>query len=206
MVYDPIVVCDGDNTVGINLNLECAHSTGNPEKQSMAQKRNQLVVVNDTMQSNYSYYRTKPIGRWSGEYPGFAPAYTPRMMLRMGVFEGKYLNDCHKEFPASWFDHARVSLRGPDVSCNYFGVKSRMTLNHWQSKGWIIGPDPRGWFQWYCRFYMGRRIPHVDNVQITRWKRYKRHYAQVVKRANGNLHSRQKQRQGLLQWSWPCTD
>ena len=99
--------------------------------------------------------------------PGFEPKFTPKEMLAMGVFEGRYCNDCKDEFPADWFTEARVSDR-PNPELNYFGVKSRKPLSYWQEKGWIIGPDPRGWFKWYSRYYLGRRIPDIDAKQIKR--------------------------------------
>lgn len=157
------------------------------------------VIVNDTMQTDYRYELVAPVG--SGFAEGFSPYYTPKTMLSMGVFEGKYLNDCRAEFPRDWFDEAKISST-PDVSLNYFGIKSRQPLSHWREKGWIYGPDPRGWFQWFCRYYMGRRIPDLDAIQIKRWRAFARHAGQV--RANcypGDIYCRPRQRQALLQWS-----
>ena len=114
------------------------------------------ITVNDSYQTGYTYRLEAPMGQ--GFDPDFRPALTPRQMLEMGVFEGKYLNDCRDEFPADWFEGARLSDR-PDIRCNFFGIKSRQPLAVWREKGWIYGPDPRGWFQWYCRYYMGRRCP-----------------------------------------------
>lgn len=157
------------------------------------------VIVNDTMQTDYRYELVAQVG--SGFAEGFSPYYTPKTMLSMGVFEGKYLNDCKAEFPRDWFAEAKISST-PDASLNYFGIKSRQPLSHWREKGWIYGPDPRGWFQWYCRYYMGRRIPDVDAIQIKRWRAFARHAGQV--RANcypGDIYCRPRQRQALLQWS-----
>lgn len=158
------------------------------------------VVVNDKMQSGYAYDLSAPVG--SDFDPGFTPFYTPTEMLEMGVFEGKYCNDCRDEFPDSWFTNAKTSDQ-PDTSLNYFNIKSRQPLSHWREKGWIIEPDPRGWFQWYCRYYMGRRLPDVDARQIKRWRAFSRHAGQV--RANcdpGDIFCRPRQRQALLQWSY----
>ncbi len=154
------------------------------------------------MQSGYTYHLSAPIGQQFA--PIFTPHYTPRKMLEMGVFEGKYLNDCQSEFPPDWFENARRSHL-PDPEMNYFGVKSRQSLTVWREKGWIIGPDPRGWFQWYCRYYMGRRLPDVDQLQIKRWRGFARHAGQI--RANcypGDIFCRPRQRQALLQWSHDC--
>jgi len=157
------------------------------------------VSVDDRMQSGYAYTLQAPMG--ADFAPGFTPHFTPREMLELGVFEGKYMNDCGAEFPAEWFAKAKLS-DVPDPSVNYFRVKSRQPLGVWRDKGWIMGPDPRGWFQWYCRYYMGRRLGEIDDKQIKRWRAFKRHAAQV--RANcdpGDWTCRPRQRQGLLQWS-----
>ena len=157
------------------------------------------VTVNDKMQSGYTYTRTVPIGQDFGV--GFKPHFSPKEMLHLGVFEGKYLNDCTHEYPADWFDGAQLSDVA-DIKCNYFGIKSRQPLSVWKQKGWIYEPDPRGWFQWYCRYFSGRRIPGLDEKQIKRWRGFARHAGQI--KANcmpGDIHCRPRQRQGLLQWS-----
>ncbi len=158
------------------------------------------ITVNDSYQTGYTYRLEAPMGQ--GFDPGFRPALTPKQMLEMGVFEGKYLNDCRAEFPADWFEGARLSDT-PDIRCNFFGVKSRQPLAVWREKGWIYGPDPRGWFQWYCRYTMGRRLPQTDALQIKRWRAFSRHAGQV--RAHcmaGDLSCRPRQRQALLQWAY----
>lgn len=152
------------------------------------------------MQSAYRYKIVAPCGE--GFDPVFKPHFSPREMLELGVFEGKYINDCRDEFPDEWFENARISPVS-DPSCNYFGVKSRQSLQVWQKKGWIIQPDPRGWFQWYCRYYQGRRIPEIDAVQIQRWRSFARHAGQIKANCDpGNLLCRPRQRQTLLQWSY----
>lgn len=157
------------------------------------------IVVNDKMQAEYRYFLTKQTGK---EFDiDFRPHHTPQEMLQLGVFEGRYLNDCTDEFPAEWFESAKISKKA-DASLNYFGVKSRQPLEVWRRNGWIYGPDPRGWFQWYCRYYLGRRLAEVDRIQIGRWKSFLRHAGQV--RANcypGDIFCRPRQRQALLQWS-----
>ncbi len=160
-----------------------------------------LIVVNDTMQQNYTYLRTEPMGKHF--HTDFKPELTPKQMLQLGVFGGKYMTDCIHEFPKSWFIHAQLSPEKKDPKCNYFKVKASMPLSHWKKKGWIYSNDPRGWFQWYCRYYMGRRLPEEDERQVRRWKAMKRHIGQV--RANckpKDLSCRKKQRQALLHWAY----
>lgn len=159
-----------------------------------------IIEVDDTMQSGYRYECAAPMGEDFAE--NFKPHHSPKEMLEMGVFEGKYCNDCRTELPADWFENARLGDM-PDEELNYFGIKSRQPLSVWKQKGWIFGPDPRGWFQWYCRYYLGRRLEDVDAIQIKRWRAFARHAGQI--RANcepGNIFCRRRQRQALLQWSY----
>ncbi|HBF99539.1 MAG TPA: hypothetical protein DDW95_13390 [Alphaproteobacteria bacterium] len=159
-----------------------------------------VITVKDRMQSDYSYEITAPMGEQFAD--GFAPHFSPRQMLALGVFEGKYCNDCREEFPEDWFAAAKLS-KTPDPDLNYFGVKSRKPLSYWREKGWIYGPDPRGWFQWYCRYYLGRRLAEIDEIQIKRWRSFARHAGQI--RANcepGDIFCRPRQRQALLQWAY----
>jgi hypothetical protein len=158
------------------------------------------VTVSDRMQSGYCYDITAPMG--ASFDSGFTPHFSPREMLEMGVFEGRYMNDCTDEFPQDWFASAKLGQTA-DPKHNFFAIKSRQPLSVWREKGWIYGPDPRGWFQWYCRYYMGRRLQDTDRIQIARWKGFARHAGQV--RANcypGDVFCRPRQRQALLQWSY----
>jgi hypothetical protein len=158
------------------------------------------VVVNDLMQHGYVYYLTEPIGQ--GFHPGFCPDLAPKEMLELGVFGGKYMTDCTKEFPADWFEHARLCHERHDPDLNYFGVDASQPLSVWRAKGWVYDEDPRGWFQWYCRYYVGRRCPD-DERQIKRWLAVRRHIAQLKKHCRrGDLQCRPKQRQALLHWAY----
>jgi hypothetical protein len=158
------------------------------------------IVVNDLMQQGYSYYLTEPAGR--NFEPGFEPQLTPREMLALGVFGGKYMTDCRDEFPASWFARAKLSPGRYDPTLNYFGVRASQSLREWRKKGWIYHEDPRGWFQWYCRYYMGRRCLD-DDRQIKRWRQIARHVAQVKAGCRkGDLSCRRRQRQALLHWAY----
>ncbi len=159
-----------------------------------------IVIVNDKMQRNYRYHLTEPAGR--NFDPSFKPQLTPKQMLELGIFGGKYLTDCKKEFPADWFAKAKLSPRGKDSDLNYFGIDASKPLSYWKQKGWIHPDDPRGWFQWYCRYYMGRRMED-DARQIARWKQMTRHIAQVKKHCEpGDLYCRPRQRQALLHWAY----
>ena len=158
------------------------------------------VVVNDRMQRGYVYYRTAPAGRNFAS--GFAPQLTPKQMLRLGVFGGKYMTDCCAEFPASWFSQAKLSRSRRDRRLNHFGVNASLSLAQWRRKGWIRPQDPRGWFQWYCRYYMGRRSAD-DARQIRRWRAIARHVAAIRKNCErGDLDCRRRQRQAVLHWAY----
>lgn len=163
--------------------------------------RKRTVVVNDRMQKGYRYVLSARLGRDFA--PGFEPELTPKQMLGLGVFCGKYMTDTRKEFPASWFAGAKLASQGRDRSLNFFGVEASQPLSAWRKKGWIHKDDPRGWFQWYCRYYMGRRMPEEDERQIKRWKAMRRHVRQVERHCDpGNLTCRPRQRQALLQWAY----
>jgi hypothetical protein len=158
------------------------------------------VEVNDRMQQGYRYALTAPIGQ--DFHHDFKPDLTPAEMLALGVFGGKYMTDCRHEFPAEWFAKAKLSPRR-DPQLNFFGVGASQPLSVWRAKGWIHPDDPRGWFQWYCRYFMGRRMPVEDERQIRRWKAIARHVAQLRRNCEPhNWHCRPRQRQALLQWAY----
>lgn len=165
--------------------------------------RKKAVIVNDKMQTNYRYELTKPLGRnFDSE---FKPELTPKQMLRLGVFGGVYLRDCVREFPRDWFDRAKFQKperNDHDPALNLFGVNASQPLSIWRKKGWLHPDDPRGWFQWYCRYYLGRRHED-DSRQIRRWKAIRRHMAQIRKNCSpGDWTCRKRQRQAMLHWAY----
>ena len=158
------------------------------------------VTVHDKMQRGYRYRLTQPVGR--NFDPEFKPELTPREMLALGVFGGKYMTDCRREFPKSWFARAKLAKGRRDDALNYFGVDASQPLSEWRRKGWIHEADPRGWFQWYCRYYMGRRTED-DERQIKRWKAFRRHVRQIEAHCErGDFSCRRRQRQALLHWAY----
>lgn len=159
------------------------------------------VLVNDKMQKGYCYELSGPAGR--NFAPVFRPELTPKEMLHLGVFCGKYMTDCQGEFPCDWFEGAKLAPAGRDCTLNYFGVDASQPLSEWRRKGWIHPDDPRGWFQWYCRYYMGRRMPEEDARQIGRWRAMRRHVRQIERNCDpGDLSCRGRQRQALLHWAY----
>ena len=159
------------------------------------------IIVNDKMQKNYVYELIAPMGKKF--HLEFKPELTPKEMLELGVFGGKYMTDCKNEFPKDWFENAKLNPEAHDPNLNYFGVNASQSLKVWKENGWLYEDDPRGWFQWYCRYFMGRRIPPEDERQIKRWKSYKRHIAQIKKNCpKGALDCRKRQRQSLLHWAY----
>ena len=158
------------------------------------------VEVNDLMQKGYVYLLTKPTGREFNQR--FRPELTPKEMLKLGVFGGKYMTDCGAEFPSHWVEHAKLCHERHDPNLNYFGVNASHPLARWREKGWIYHEDPRGWFQWYCRYYMGRRCLD-DQRQIARWLAIRRHIAQLKKNCGRrDLNCRRRPRQALLHWAY----
>ncbi len=194
-------------------------------------KKGDTIHVWNKMEKDYSYVLDEEPGK--GFAPEFKPFMSPGEILALGAFGGRYMNDCLLEFPAEWFWNAGLlgklapgAPEGGDISLNYFKIDSRLPLSEWKAYGWVPSkggkkltgkravlsdakrnPDERGWFQWYCRYWMGRRIPDLDAVQIQRWKNFARHRGAVDKACSseagkGDLTCRPRQRQALLHWAW----
>ncbi len=163
------------------------------------------IVVIDPLQPGYSYETTAPVGE--GYAPDFRPELTPPEMLTFGVFGGTYFEGEIDEYPPEWFSETKVSTKGKqDASCNYFGVVASQSREEWLRKGWIHPHDPRGWFQWYCRYYLGRRDSVEDVRQIARWKHMVRHLAQIRYHCRpGDSTCRPRQKQAVLHWAYNST-
>ena len=158
------------------------------------------IEVNDRMQRGYVYWLTEPMGQ--NFHSEFRPELTPMQMLALGVFGGKYMTDCAAEYPMEWFVDAKLCAERHDPDLNFFGVNASQPLSVWRDQSWIYDEDPRGWFQWYCRYFMGRRCLD-DQRQIKRWRAVRRHVAQVQKNCRrGDLSCRRRQRQALLHWAY----
>ena len=166
----------------------------------MIDNMSRKVKINDLMQRGYEYELVEEEGQGFDE--SFEPDLSPKQMLKLGVFGGVYMRDCKDEF-GDWFDEAKLAEGKRDESLNFFEVEASQSLSVWREKGWINEEhDPRGWFQWYCRYYKGRRLPQEDERQIKRWRAFKRHWAQVEKNClKGDWDCRRKQRQALLHWA-----
>eukprot|EP00854_Cymbomonas_tetramitiformis_P001571 gene1571-2205_t len=108
------------------------------------------------------------------DHPEFTPNLEPVQMIRAGIFGGCYFHPRggkpgiftreiavnHEEYPAEWFEGVPKHLyhnRRYDIKLNKYAVKAGQDQEFWERKGWIHKQDPRGWFQWYTRFFLGRR-------------------------------------------------
>ena len=160
------------------------------------------IIVNNIFQKNYEYFITEQVGK--NFRADFKPDLTPKQMLSLGVFGGKYFSDKPKEYPSEWFTRAKLSVDGKlNKKLNYFGINASQPMSVWIKKGWINENDPRGWFEWYARYYMGRRLEKEDDRQIKRWKAMSRHVGAVVKNCRkGDIFCRPRQRQALLHWAY----
>jgi hypothetical protein len=161
---------------------------------------NQIITSRDSLQPNYTYLPVELPGR--NFNPEFKPELSPQKMLELGIFGGAYFEGNTEEYPIEWFTDAQMSDK-PNPKLNFFGVEASQPLQVWQQKGWIYPEDPRGWFQWYCRYYLGRRVAGEDERQIKRWKAFARHIGQI--KANcmaGDINCRPRQRQALLHWAY----
>ena len=164
------------------------------------------VLYSDNYQRKYRYQLTAPAGKKFD--PEFKPGLTPKEMLKAGVFGGAYFDGVDglipSDLPKSWFQGVRLSPDGKKQGVlNYFRVNASQPLSAWREKGWIYPDDPHGWFQWYCRYYLGRRLPDQDRHQIKRWKAMRRHIVQIGTHCKaGDLDCRRKQRQAVLHWGY----
>ena len=156
------------------------------------------IKVKDSLQT-YTYTLSEPEGENFAEE--FKPDLTPKEMLELGVFGAHYFEGEHDEFPKDWFTNAKMSDKH-DPTRNYFCVDASQSRQEWQRKGWINEQDPRGWFQWYCRYYYGRRIED-DVRQIKRWKAIRRHIGQIKAHCSpGDELCRPVQRQAVMHWAY----
>lgn len=164
------------------------------------------VVYSDKFQKKYIYTLTEPVGK--NFDPEFKPDLTPKDMLKLGVFGGAYFIGVDglvpADLPKSWFKG--VKLSGDEkkkAELNYYDINASQPLSVWKKKDWIHPADPHGWFQWYCRYYLGRRIPEEDQRQIKRWKAIKRHVSQIKRNCKkGDKTCRPRQRQAILHWAY----
>ncbi len=162
---------------------------------------NKIVHVHEQYQTGYSYELQEKAGQ--GFAVDFSPSLTPKQMLQFGVFGGDYFNEVPNEFPADWFTGVRLSRSGANKNLNYFKVNASQSLAVWQRRGWVYFEDPKGWFLWYCRYYIGRRIPEEDRRQITRWKNMRRHISQLQNSCKtGDNKCQPRRRQALLHWAY----
>lgn len=161
----------------------------------------QPIRVHTPLQRAYTYMLIAKEGK---EFdPEFTPDLTPQQMLTLGVFSGNYFEGETREYPKEWFLKAKISPKGDDHTLNFFGVKASQPRVEWQRKGWMYTDDPRGWFEWYCRYYLGRRIPKEDARQIKRWRAIRRHVSQLSKNCSArDFTCRPVQRQALLHWAY----
>jgi hypothetical protein len=103
----------------------------------------------------------------------FKPMLTPKEMLHKGIFGGTYFAELidYKDFPEDWFEDLEETAYKSTkylVNVNLFKIKSGHAQKEWEAKGWIHPDDPRGWFEWYCKYFLGRRHED-DDRQIKRW-------------------------------------
>lgn len=137
------------------------------------------------------------------DYPLFQPDLSPMRMLQIGVFDGCYFRgeeSLMSEYPAEWWEKARIASV-PTLSMNFFGVSSATSYDRWTAENRMEDTDPLGWFQWYCRMSLGRRVPSVDEIQIRRWASAKRRLEDAVIAENSGPRSQSLRRQELIHWA-----
>jgi hypothetical protein len=161
-------------------------------------KEGSFVRVRNPHQWDYEYRLEHPPGTIRR---GFNPALTPTEMLQLGVFGGSYMHGCLHDYPAE-FSAGVTTVPKSNPRFNCFKVQSGDSREYWESRGWMSVEDPLGWFEWYCRYWMGRELPGEDSRQIARWAAFApRHRGAIIAFASGDITGRSKTRQALLHWA-----
>lgn len=161
------------------------------------------VTSKDELQDGYTYTLSAQVGK--GLDSLFKPSLTPKEMLELGIMGGAYFStSALQEFPKAWYTKTSLSKDGKQhKELNFFDIYASQSRKEWQRKGWIDKEDPRGWIQWYFRYYLGRRLPDIDARQIKRWDAFRRHATQVHRNCRPkDLACRPRQRQSLLHWAY----
>nr|ODN85514.1 hypothetical protein L203_04763 [Cryptococcus depauperatus CBS 7841] len=170
-------------------------------------------------------------GRWAGV---FTPNLTPEEMFRSGAFGGCFFRNTYsrvaktellatkdvEELPFTLDASATPRLltsSEPDASVNRFLVTAGQSLEEWEKAGWIWQGDPRGWAQWYVRFWGGRRCKD-DERQVKRWLkvagptgRFKRALLKKIHQSGGKAAVGDEDvgrvlRQCLWQWGYELNE
>ena len=105
---------------GVLSEQEIVPSASDIERMAFTMRKS--LTVNDKMQKGYRYELTEPEG--DNFDPEFRPELTPQEMLSLRVFSGKYITDCRDEFPAHWFESAKLAPASRDCTLNYFGMET----------------------------------------------------------------------------------
>ena len=93
---------------------------------------------------------------------------------------GKWYRNSWKEFNFLRDIDPKLCLNNYyDANVNKYKIKCGTSLRFWENKGWIHEQDPYGWFQWYCRYYLGRRSDDYER-QIARWNNIVNRFKGVI--------------------------
>ena len=150
---------------------------------------------------------------------------SPVEVISEGAFGGTHFRDIYSGVNGKWYrnswkefkflssiDKKLYASSYYDVGVNKYGVKFGTSLRFWESKGWINGIDPYGWFQWYCRYWLGRRSSD-DKRQIKRWRaivnRFKSVLVRMIKDKGTKFDDYSvspKIRQILLHWGYELVE
>jgi hypothetical protein len=164
-------------------------------------------------------------------HKAFKPNRSPKKVFKGGAFGGTYFRPIYssvtgksyksgnviREFK-DWFEgmdiEKMITSEKYDKKVNKYEVKCGSSLESWEESGWIVEQDPYGWFQWYCRYYKGRRTSD-DERQIKRWLALAGPNGRFRRRLMNEIIKKKKKyddhsvspviRQVLLHWGYELT-
>lgn len=133
------------------------------------------------------------------DYPEFQPDLSPLAMAKLGVFGGSYFADDIDDCAGIPSEILALQNHHKNKQRNAFGAHSGLSREDWDKRGWLTRDNPRGWYEWYCRFHEGQRFPE-DQEQIERWKDFKNRWSPKSEQALKNMNPKAGTRQALLHW------
>jgi hypothetical protein len=149
----------------------------------------------------------------------FYPNLTPRQVIEAGAFGGCYFGypidervdydyDTLFKYHFEGLDEELYLGRDYKPKSNKWKIRSGKDYRFWKDMGWMHKDDPYGWFEWWCKYDMGRR--HEDDKrQISRWQafcgnegRWRNNIYRQVQKSGEDWTVSPRIQQSLLHWGY----